>query len=188
MCRLLTEIRWHGRAGQGIITASRLLAQAAMFEGKYAQAFPEFGPERIGAPISGFNRISEEQIEIHNRIYEPDIVVVLDPTVMKLINVTEGLKERGELLVNSKFQSKELISSLKLSDTVVYTLNATSISLDVLGNSRALNTIMLGALVKTSELVSLDVVIKALKERFNGPILDKNLELVKRGYSEVKSI
>ncbi len=184
---MLKEIRWHGRAGQGIITASRLLAYAAILESKHAQAFPEFGPERIGAPISGFTRISDEPIEIHSKIYEPDIVVVLDPTVIKLVNVTEGLKRDGKLLVNSKEKPRELTSKLKLTGMDVYTLNATKISLEVLGNARALNTIMLGALVEASKLVSTDSVMKALEERFEGPILDKNMELVKRGCSEVQS-
>ncbi|MGC8961323.1 MAG: 2-oxoacid:acceptor oxidoreductase family protein, partial [Candidatus Bathyarchaeia archaeon] len=150
---MLTEIRWHGRAGQGIITASRLLASAAIFEGKHAQAFPEFGPERIGAPISGFTRISDQPIEIHSKIFQPDIVVVLDPTVIKMVNVAEGIKGGGKLLVNSKETPGELSSRLSLDGVEVYTLNATRISIDALGDARALNTIMLGALIGATSLV-----------------------------------
>ncbi|MBS7645437.1 MAG: 2-oxoacid:acceptor oxidoreductase family protein [Candidatus Bathyarchaeia archaeon] len=184
---MLTEIRWHGRAGQGIITASRLLAYAAILEDKHAQAFPEFGPERIGAPISGFTRISDQPIEIHSKIYQPDVVVVLDPTVMKMVNVTEGLKEKGKLLVNSKERPRELSSRLGIDSMEVYTLNATRISIDVLGDARALNTIMLGALIGATSLVSLDSVIKALGERFKGSILEKNVQLLRRGFSEVRN-
>lgn len=184
---MLAEIRWHGRAGQGIITASRLLAYAAILEDKHAQAFPEFGPERIGAPISGFTRISDQPIEIHSKIYEPDIVVVLDPTVIKIVNVTEGLKKGGKFLANSKEKPHELSSRLKLNGVDVYTLNATKISIDVLGNARALNTIMLGALIGATHLVSLDSILRALEDRFKGPILEKNIQLLKKGYREVQN-
>jgi pyruvate ferredoxin oxidoreductase gamma subunit len=184
---MLAEIRWHGRAGQGIITASRLLAYAAILEDKHAQAFPEFGPERIGAPISGFTRISDQPIEIHSKIYQPDVVVVLDPTVIKMVNVAEGLKKGGMLLANSKEGPGELSSRLNLNGVEVYTLNATKISIDVLGDARALNTIMLGALVGSTNLVSLDSILKALGERFSGPILDKNIQLLKKGFMEVRS-
>lgn len=184
---MLIEIRWHGRAGQGVITVSRLLANAAILENKYAQAFPEFGPERIGAPISGFSRISDEPIEIHYRIYEPDIVVVLDPTVIHLVNVADGLKSGGKLLVNSEKKQNDLAASLNINHIDVYTLNATKISLDILGNTRALNTIMLGALVGISKFVSIDSIVSVLKDRFKGPILEKNLEMVKKGYNEVQT-
>ncbi|MEM2123637.1 MAG: 2-oxoacid:acceptor oxidoreductase family protein [Candidatus Bathyarchaeia archaeon] len=184
---MLTEIRWHGRAGQGIITASRLLAYAAILEDKHAQAFPEFGPERIGAPISGFTRISDQPIEIHSKIFQPDIVVVLDPTVIKMVNVTEGLWRKGKFLANSKESPRELSSKLNLNGVEVYTLNATKISIDALGDARALNTIMLGALVGATNLVSLDSILKALEERFRGPILDKNIQLLKKGFMEVRN-
>ena len=95
------EIRWHGRAGQGIITVSRLLAYAGLLEKKHVQAFPEFGPERIGAPMTGFTRISDVPIEVHSRIYEPNVVVVLDSTLLKIVKVTEGLRKGGALLINS---------------------------------------------------------------------------------------
>lgn len=182
----LTEIRWHGRAGQGVITVSRLLAQSAISEGKHAQAFPEFGPERIGAPIAGFTRISDEPIRIHSRIYEPDIVVVLDPTVVKIVDTAEGLKTGGGYVANMGSGVKEFKATLP--NVRAFTIDATRISLDVLGSARALNTIMLGALIKASNLVSMDSVVNSLKERFTGPILEKNLTLLQRGYEEVEEV
>ena len=181
---MLQEIRWHGRAGQGVITVSRLLAQAAILEGKYAQAFPEFGPERIGAPISGYTRIDTEPIDIHSRIYEPDIVVVLDPTLLEIVNITEGLKKTGKLILNMKKSPQEASHLLKVKDVRTYTLDATRICLDVLGNTRALNTIMLGALVKATGLVSIESVMKSMEERFAGPLLEKNIELIKKSQAE----
>ncbi|WP_455364079.1 2-oxoacid:acceptor oxidoreductase family protein [[Eubacterium] cellulosolvens] len=185
---MLQEIRWHGRAGQGVITVSRLLAQAAMIEKKHAQAFPEFGPERIGAPISGYTRIDTEPIDLHSRIYDPDIVVVLDPSIIPIVEITEGLKKGGNLILNTKKMPDEINRELKLNTANPFTLDATRICLDSLGNTKALNTIMLGALVKVSELVSLESVVKSLEERFSGPILEKNIELIKQGYSEVKGM
>jgi pyruvate ferredoxin oxidoreductase gamma subunit len=183
---MLTEIRWHGRAGQGIITVCRLLAQSAISEGKHAQAFPEFGPERIGAPIAGYTRISNEPIRVHSRIYEPDIVIVLDQSVAKIVDTRAGIKKGGKYLINTKEEGTEFKD--KIVGVDAYSLDATRISLDVLGNTKALNTIMLGALVKISKLVSMDSVLSSLKERFSGMILEKNLALVKKGYGEVKEV
>ncbi|MEM2568110.1 MAG: 2-oxoacid:acceptor oxidoreductase family protein, partial [Candidatus Bathyarchaeia archaeon] len=95
------EVRWHGRGGQGAWTASELLARAAVYEGKYIQSFPEFGPERMGAPVSAFTRISTEPIRIHCAVYNPDVVVVLDPTLLKAVPVTDGMSENGRLIINS---------------------------------------------------------------------------------------
>ncbi|MEM2921307.1 MAG: 2-oxoacid:acceptor oxidoreductase family protein [Candidatus Bathyarchaeia archaeon] len=185
---MLHEIRWHGRAGQGVITVSRLLAQAAMNEKKHAQAFPEFGPERIGAPISGYTRIDTEPIDLHCRIYEPDIVVVLDPSLLRILNVVEGLKRGGKLVLNTKEDLSKGGGRVKPGDYDVFTIDATRICLDILGSTKALNTIMLGALIKASNLVSLDSVLSAIGERFTGPVLQKNIELINRGYSEVKGL
>jgi len=181
---MLYEIRWHGRAGQGIITVSRLLASAALIEGKYAQAFPEFGPERLGAPMKGFTRISDEPIEIHNQIYNPDIVVVLDPTLFKIENVVEGLKDGGKIIANIG-DREELLKYLGMNKEVyAYNVNATRIALDIFG--RALfNMPMLGALIKVTSLVSLESVIKVIKERFSGPIAEKNIKSLRRAYEEV---
>ena len=181
----MNEIRWHGRAGQGIITISRLLGYAALLEGKYAQAFPQFGPERIGAPIVGFTRISDEPIEIHSAIYNPDVVIVLDDTVPKIVNVTNGIKQNGKMLINSKRTPKDLKKELGLEDVDCYSVDATRISIEILGSGRAFNTAMLGALIKTEPLVSTDTLSKVLRERFRKDIAEKNIDVLIRANKEV---
>jgi len=183
---LFQEIRWHGRGGQGVVTASNLLASAALLEGKQVQAFPEFGPERTGAPVLGFTRISDAPIDVHSQVYEPDVVVVLDPTLLKTVNVTEGLKKGGKLLVNTDLSSKELREQLNGEGIRVFTVNATRISLDVIGRP-IFNTAMLGALVKATNLVSLDSVIKVTLERFAGSVAEKNVAAIKRAFMEAES-
>ena len=178
------EVRWHGRAGQGIITVSRMLGYAAILEGKYAQAFPQFGPERIGAPMVGFTRISDEPIEIHSAIYNPDVVIVLDDTVPRIVNVTQGLKKNGKLFINFT-QNPEELKSLGLNDVKCYFVNATRISLDILGSGRAFNTAMLGALIRAEPLVSMDTLTKVLRERFQKDVADKNIYVLQRAYQEV---
>lgn len=180
---MIHEIRWHGRAGQGIITVSRLLASAALIEGKYVQAFPEFGPERLGAPIKGFTRIGDEPIEIHSQIYNPDVVIVLDPTLFKIEDVTEGLKDEGKIVANMD-DRKKLFEFLRSKKVYTYSVNATRIALDIFGKA-IFNTPMLGALVKATSLVSLDSIIKVIKERFPESIAEKNIEALKRAYEEV---
>lgn len=179
------EIRWHGRAGQGIITVSRLLGYAALLEGKYAQAFPQFGPERIGAPIVGFTRISDEPIEVHSAVYDPDVVIILDDTVPRIVNVTEGLKQGGKLLINSAKSPEDLKNGLGLKEVKCCSVDATRISLDILGSGRAFNTAMLGALIKTEPLVSVDTLSRALMERFRKDIAEKNIEVLLKAYKEV---
>ena len=154
-------------------------------EGKYVQAFPEFGPERIGAPIRGFTRISDKPIEIHSQVYAPDTVVVLDPTIMKTVNVTDGLTDGGKIIINSKKEPIELKNELGLRNASVYTVDGTRIALDVLGRPVA-NTAMLGALMKVSPLTSLDTLIKAMLERFPGPLGTKNERVMRIAYEEVK--
>jgi len=181
----LSEIRWHGRGGQGAVTASQVLAAAALLDGKYVQAFPEFGPERAGAPVRAFTRISNEPINIHSQIYTPDVVIVIDPTLLKTVKVTEGLTKGGKLIVNSDKNPEEVKKEVNASDAEVYTVNATRIALDVVG--RALfNTPMLGALIKVTGVTSLDSVIKETKTRFPGPIGDKNVEMIKRAFEGVR--
>ncbi len=181
----MIEIRWHGRAGQGIITVSRLLGYAALLEGKYAQAFPQFGPERIGAPIVGFTRISDEPIEVHSAVYDPDIVIVLDDTVPRIVNVTDGLKRGGKMLINSAKKPEDLKEELNMKDVKCSSVDATRISLDILGSGRAFNTAMLGALIKTQPLVSTDTLCKALNERFRKDIAEKNIEVLLKAYKDV---
>jgi len=181
------EIRWHGRAGQGIITVSRLLAYAGLLEKKHIQSFPEFGPERIGAPMTGFTRISDTPIEVHSRIYDPNVVVVLDSTLLKIVKVTDGLKKDGTLLINSSKSNKEVKQELSLSNANCYTVDATKISLDIFGSGKAFNTAMLGALIKTVPAVSMESLTKAMKERFSAELIDKNLDVMKRGMTEVRA-
>jgi len=179
------EIRWHGRAGQGVITVSRLLGYSALLEGKHVQAFPAFGPERIGAPMAGFTRISDEPIEVHSLIYNPDIVVVLDDTVPKIVNVAAGLKPSGKILINSKAEPSSFKKELNI-DNRVFTVDATKISFDILGNARAFNTAMLGGLLRAEPLVSMDSLGKAFRERFRKDIAEKNIEVLKQGNKEAK--
>jgi len=147
------EIVWHGRGGQGAWTASNILAQAALKEGKYVQSFPTFGPERMGAPVMAFTRISEEPIEVHCNIYEPDIVIVLDSSLLQSISVTQGLKENGKILINSSESPLKMAEVLKVSRSFhVYTTPATAIAIEIIGRP-VTNTAMIGALIRVSGIV-----------------------------------
>jgi len=130
---VLKEFRWHGRGGQGAWTASELLARAAIHEGKYTQSFPEFGPERMGAPVRAFTRISDKPIRLHCSVYNPDVSAVLDPTLMATVSVTEGLKENGILLVNTAEKPQEIRKLLKMTKGAVWTVPATEIAIKILG-------------------------------------------------------
>jgi 2-oxoacid:acceptor oxidoreductase gamma subunit (pyruvate/2-ketoisovalerate family) len=182
---LLHEVRWHGRAGQGVITSSRLLAQAALLEGKHVQAFPEFGPERLGAPISGFTRISDEVIDTRSQIYNPGFVVVLDPSLLATVNVTRGLLENGKVILNSPKRSSEMASKLSLDEGRVRTIDATHLAMEIAGRP-IVNTAMLGALAKVAPLAALGSIEKALKDRFAGSLGEKNVELIRRVYEMVE--
>ncbi len=179
----LTEIRWHGRGGQGAVTSAELIALAAIEEGKFAQAFPSFGPERRGAPVLVFNRINEsEHIRVRSAVTQPDIVVVLDPGLLGIIDVTSGLKDGGTLIVNS---SKKL-ADIKLELGGPWRLavvNATAIALELL-KVPIVNTTMLGALVKSTDTIKLDSLLEPIKERF-GKLAQRNIEACKRAYEEV---
>ena len=148
----LIEIRWHGRGGQGAKTASLLLADAAFNTGKYIQGFPEYGPERMGAPITAFNRISDEPITVHSNIYYPDYVVVVDDTLLDAVDVTSGLKETGAIVINSTKDNETLMSKLKGYTGGVYKLDARSISIEALGKYFP-NTPMLAAIVKVTNVM-----------------------------------
>jgi len=180
---MLTEIRWHGRGGQGIVSVSRLLADAALSEKKHVQSFPEFGPERSGAPVRGFTRISDQPISIHSQIYNPNIVVVVDPTLLST-NVTSGLAENGTIVVNSERTPDELKKTLSVQDARVCSVNARRIALDVLGRP-IYNTAMLGALIKVEPLTSFESVAKVVRARFPGTLGEKNVEAMKRAFEEV---
>lgn len=179
----MLEIRWHGRGGQGAVTSVEILALAAIGEGKYAQGFPSFGPERRGAPVVAFNRIDDKQIKVRSAIYNPDVVVVLDSSLVGLVNVTEGLKPDGALVVNTVKLPEELKEELNFKGRVA-TVDASKIAREELGVPIT-NTTMLGALIKVIDIVELDSVKGPTEHRF-GRIAQKNLAALKRAYEEVK--
>jgi len=180
------EVRWHGRGGQGVWTASELLAKAAIYEGKYIQSFPEFGPERMGAPVCAYTRISDKPINLHCAIYTPDMVVILDPTLFKTVPVGEGLPENGILVVNTRESPAEVRRQLNLDGRKVWTVPATDIAVQTLGRP-VTNTAMLGAVARASGIVGLESIAKAVKERFPLKIAEKNVEVVKEAYKEARS-
>ena len=178
----LYEIRFHGRGGQGAWTASLLLAQAALLEKKQIQSFPAFGPERAGAPMLAYTRISDKPIQIHSMVYEPDMVVVLDPTLLGSA-VIEGLKSSTKLVVNTDEKPYDVKKKLGLEKEEVWTIDATSLAIKILGQPIT-NTALLGAVVRASGAVKLESVIAVVKERFQGKIRDLNTEVVETAYKE----
>lgn len=183
MRKSLNEIRFHGRGGQGAWTASLLLAQAGLREGKYIQSFPTFGPERAGAPITAFTRISEEPIHLHSSVYKPDVVVVLDPTLMGPA-VVEGLKPETKIVVNTEQSPEEIRSIMGVPEGKIYVLDATSLAIKILGRPIT-NTAMLGAVVKVTGMVEIDSMLHVVGERFSGRIGELNKTLIKTTYEEV---
>ncbi|MCE4610264.1 MAG: 2-oxoacid:acceptor oxidoreductase family protein [Desulfurococcales archaeon] len=177
------EIRWHGRGGQGAVTASMVLAMAAIYEGKYAQAFPEFGAERRGAPVKAYTRIGDEPILTRAPILNPDIVVVLDPSLPKELYLA-GVKDSTIFLINTKKNPREIAEDLGVPVERVYTVNATKIALEVL-KVPIVNTAMVGALVHVVPLVKLESVKKAVLETFPGRLGEVNVLAVERAYEEV---
>ena len=189
----LLEIRWHGRGGQGAKTAALLLADSAFNTGKFVQGFPEYGPERMGAPITAYNRISDEKFTIHSNIYEPDYVVVVDETLLDSVDVTAGLKESGGIIVNSPKSPEELAPKLKGYKGKVYTIDARDISIACLGKYFP-NTPMLGAVVKVSELMPVDEFVKDMQESYEHKfaskphVIEGNMNALKRSVEEVKGL
>jgi 2-oxoacid:acceptor oxidoreductase gamma subunit (pyruvate/2-ketoisovalerate family) len=183
----ILEVRWHGRGGQGAWTASELLARAAISEGKHIQSFPEFGPERMGAPVTAFTRISTEPIRLHCAVYNPDVVAVLDPTLLKSVNVADGLNEEGgNIIVNTKDEPANVRKQLGSDRGKLWTVPATEISIKVLGMPIT-NTAMLGAVARVTGIVSLQTVERMVKGRFRADVAEKNFAVVKEAYEEVKS-
>ncbi len=181
----MIEIRFHGRGGQGAVTSAELLALAAINQGKYAQAFPSFGPERRGAPVVAFCRIDDKPIRLRTNIYHPNLVLVLDPSILRLVNVTAGLKPDGILITNTKFSGDEIKKELGIPHQTA-TVNATQIAMEELGLPIT-NTTMLGALLKAREIYSPDHLIEPLKKRF-GRIAEKNISAFQRAYKETQVI
>ena len=179
----LTEVRFHGRGGQGAWTASLLLAQAGLREHKYIQSFPAFGPERAGAPITAFTRISDGPIHLHSSVYEPDVVVVLDPTLLGPA-VVQGLKPETKLVVNTAQTPDALKKSLGLEAVETWVIDATTLALKVIRRPIT-NTAMLGSVVRATDIVQLDSLLEVVKERFSGRIQEMNVEVVNTAYKEV---
>ena len=189
----MIEIRWHGRGGQGAKTASLLLADAAFNTGKYIQGFPEYGPERMGAPITAYNRISDKPITIHSNIYEPDYVVVVDDTLLEVVDVTAGLKEEGAIVINTTKSADYLKSVLKGYKGNVYTIDARKISEEALGRYFP-NTPMLAAIVKVSGIMTDEALLEDMKGSFKHKcakkpeVIDGNMKALELALKEVKKI
>ena len=189
----MIEIRWHGRGGQGAKTASLLLADAAFNTGKYIQGFPEYGPERMGAPITAYNRISDTPIRIHSNIYEPDYVVVVDDTLLESVDVTAGLKETGAIVINTTKDGEYLAKALKGYKGKVYTIDARKVSMETLGKYFP-NTPMLAAIVKVSGIMDEKDFIEDMKGSFKHKfakkpeVIEGNMKAIELALNEVKEI
>lgn len=177
----MVEIRYHGRGGQGAVTSAELTALAAIEEGKYGQSFPSFGPERRGAPIMAFVRVSDSPIRTREKIYNPDIVVVLDSTLLKIVDVGAGLKDDGLLVLNTTKSADEVRKETGLKARLAL-VDATKIAMEVM-HIPITNTTMLGALLKASGLISMDALRGPVQHRF-GPIAERNFEASKRAFEE----
>lgn len=170
---MIKEIRIHGRGGQGSVTAAEILAHAAFIEGKCVQAFPYFGAERRGAPVKAFARISNEPMLVHSQVYNPDYVIVLDPYIYKVVDVTEGLKKNGIIILNTKKKPEEI----GLKDWHVATVDATGIALELnllVAGLPVVSTSILGAFAKATDEVKLESVLKAVRETWSGSAGEKN--------------
>lgn len=187
----MLEIRWHGRGGQGAKTASLLLAEAAFDTGKYVQGFPEYGPERMGAPITAYNRISDDPITVHSNIYDPDYVVVVDESLIDVVDVAAGAKPDGGIIINSDKEPEAFHDKLKDYKGKIYTIDARKISMETLGRYFP-NTPMLAAIVKVTGILDDDTFITAMDKSFNHKFKTKpaviapNMEAVKMALKEVK--
>jgi pyruvate ferredoxin oxidoreductase gamma subunit len=184
------EIRWHGRGGQGTVTAAKVFADACLSGGRHVQAFPEYGPERSGAPLRAYNRVSSKEIRMHCPVLKPSIVVVVDPTLVDAINVSDGAPADASFIVNSPIDPAAMRVKLKALPTQkVYTVDATKIAIENIGRPMP-NSPMVGALARVSGLVTkesvLDDVSKSFGKKFSQRIIDGNLAATKRGYEEVR--
>ena len=189
----LIEIRWHGRGGQGAKTASLLLADVAFNTGKYIQGFPEYGPERMGAPITAYNRISNKPITIHSNIYEPDYVVVVDDSLLDCVDVTSGLKESGAIVINTTKDAEEIKAKLNNYSGKIFTVDARSISIEALGKYFP-NTPMLAAIVKVSGVMKDDELLEDMKSSFKHKfakkpeVIDGNMKALELALKAVKQV
>lgn len=181
----ITDIRLNGRGGQGAVTASRLLGEAAIKEGQYTHAFPNFGPERAGAPVTSFTRICPEPFTEKTEVFEPDVVVVIDPTLLGEVPVAQGLKKGGTIVCNYSGKLDDLKKYFEGVDANIHKVDASKIAIEELGVDKP-NMIMLGALLKVRPLVKLESLIDVTKERFKGSVGEKNAKAMRRAYEEVE--
>lgn len=184
------EIRWHGRGGQGTVTAAKLLADACLSGGRHVQAFPEYGPERAGAPLRAYNRISDSELRLHCPVLHPQVVSVVDATLLDSVNVAEGAPPDASFIVNTMRDPKDVRDKLGAPEgQKVYTLDASKISIEDIGRPLP-NAPMLGAVVKVTGLVSLDHLLEDVKKsfgkKFSQKIIDGNMKAIRRGYEEVR--
>jgi pyruvate ferredoxin oxidoreductase gamma subunit len=178
----MKEVRIHGRGGQGAVTTAQLLAIAAFYDNKKSQAFPRFGVERRGAPVESFTRIDDKEIRLRSEVYNPETVIVLDPSLLLAVDVTEGLKEEGNLIINTKMSAEEIKVAGKAK---IFTVDATSIALEIFGKP-IVNTAMIGAYAAVTDDVTVDSIHKAIDQEFKGKIAEKNKEIVSKVYEETK--
>lgn len=179
----MQQIRIHGRGGQGVVTASELIAIAAFADGSYAQAFPSFGVERTGAPVESFTRINNKPIKIREHVYNPDVLIILDASLLNVVDVSQGCDENTLVVVNTAKDKKDL--NLSLPSKNIYTVDATKIALDVIGKDIA-NTTILGSLAKNTDLISLEGLKKGVKQKFaekGKDIINKNIKAVEQAHN-----
>ena len=185
------EIRWHGRGGQGAKTAALLLADVAFNTGMYVQGFPEYGPERMGAPITAYNRLADTEIRAHSNIYEPDYVVVVDETLLHSVDVTKGLSPKGGIIINTARSKEEIVSLLRGYAGPVYTIDAREISVDCLGKYFP-NSPMLAAVVKVANIMEKDQFMQQMMDSYRHKfakkpeVIEGNMRALERGFTELK--
>lgn len=181
----LVEVRFHGRGGQGIVTAARILAEACLLENRYSLSFPEFGPERSGAPVRAYVRISDEPIEVRSLVYDPEIVVSIDPKISSSAEILTGLDDEGIVVINSNNVSEELLKVMASKPKAkLFYVDARGIALS-LGDARFENSVILGAVAKATGIVSLSSLESVLKTKFKGAVLENNLKAMRLGYDMV---
>ena len=181
----ITDVRINGRGGQGSVTASRLLAEAAIIEGSYVHAFPNFGPERAGAPVTSFARICTEPFTEKTEVYEPSIVVVIDPTLLDDVPVAEGLKPGGTIVVNYEGLKESLMKYFGDTHANIYKVAGSKIAMEEIGRNVP-NLVMLGALIKVTNIVKLESLLSVTRNRFSGALGEKNVKAIERAFEEVE--
>jgi 2-oxoacid:acceptor oxidoreductase gamma subunit (pyruvate/2-ketoisovalerate family) len=181
----ITEFRWHGRGGQGVVTSNQMLGKAALAEGNYIQAFPEFGPERTGAPVRAFLRISKKPIQVYAQVYHPDVVVCIDPTLVEVVNVAEGLKDDGTLVINTEKGPEAIREKFEFKGGKVVTVDASTIAMEVMGRP-FYNMPTMAAAVQATGIVAVDTVLHEVLERYPGKVGELNKVAIERAVKEAK--